>query len=80
MSCVRDDPQFPKLVGLVVSWIIWGLLLTVRVTMGPVLRLQLNVSVALPEPSVAAKDMVRGEVVQVTLGVLRLAEGRITVV
>ena len=48
--------------------------------MGPVLRLQLNVSVALPEPSVAAKDMVRGEIVQVTLGVLRLAEGRITVV
>ena len=62
------------------SWIICGLLLTVRVTMGPVLRLQLNVSVALPKPSVAAKDIVRGEVVQVTLGVVKLAEGRITVV
>jgi len=70
----------PKLIGTVVSAIIPGELLTVRRETGPALGLQLNVSVALPEPSVAAKEMARGLVVQVTFGVVRLEEGRITCV
>ena len=41
--------------------------------------LQLNVSVALPDPSVAAKEMVRGLVVHVTFGVVIVDDGRITV-
>jgi len=69
-----------KLAGTTVSPIIPGELLTVRKEMGPVLMLQLNVSVALPDPSVAAKEMVRGLVVQVTFGVVKLEEGRITAV
>ena len=40
--------------------------------------LQLNVSDALPDPSVAAKEMVRGLVVHVTFGVVKLEDGRIT--
>ena len=69
-----------KLAGTTVSPIIPGELLTVRKEIGPVLMLQLNVSVALPDPSVAAKEMVRGLVVQVTFGVVKLEEGRITAV
>ena len=69
-----------KLVGTVVSPMIPGELLTARREMAPVLGLQLKVSVALPEPSVAAKEMVRGFVVHVTLGVVRFDEGRITAV
>jgi len=69
-----------KLAGTTVSPIIPGELLTVRREIGPVLMLQLNVSVALPDPSVAAKEMVRGLVVHVTFGVVKLEEGRITVV
>ena len=68
-----------KLAGTRVSPIIPGELLTVRKEMGPVLMLQLNVSVALPDPSVAAKEMVRGLVVHVTFGVVIEEEGRITV-
>ncbi len=45
----------------------------------PVLGLQLKVSVALPERSAAAKEMVKGLVVHVTFGVVKLEEGRITV-
>ena len=41
--------------------------------------LQLNVSVALPDPSVAAKETVRGLVVHVTFGVVIVEDGRITV-
>ncbi len=48
--------------------------------LGPVLGLQLKVSVALPDRSTAAKEMVRGLVVHVTFGVVKLEEGRITVV
>ena len=48
--------------------------------MAPVLGLQLNMSVALPEPSVAAKEMVSGFVVHVTFGVVSVDEGRITAV
>ena len=69
-----------KLAGTTVSPIIPGELLIVRREIGPVLMLQLNVSVALPDPSVAAKEMVRGLVVHVTFGVVKLEEGRITVV
>ena len=69
-----------KLAGTTVSPIIPGELLTVRKEIGPALMLQLNVSVALPDPSVAAKEMVRGLVVQVTFGVVKLEEGRITAV
>ncbi len=69
-----------KLAGITVSPIIPGELLTVRKEIGPVLMLQLNVSVALPDPSVAAKEMVRGLVVQVTFGIVKLEEGRITAV
>ena len=69
-----------KLAGTTASPIIPGELLTVRREIGPVLMLQLNVSVALPDPSVAAKEMVRGLVVHVTFGVVKLEEGRITVV
>jgi len=57
-----------------------GELLTVRREMAPVLGLQLNMSVALPEPSVAAKEMVSGFVVHVTFGVVSVDEGRITAV
>jgi len=69
-----------KLAGTTVSPIIPGELLTVRKEIGPVLELQLNVSVALPDPSVVAKEIVRGLVVHVTFGVVKLEEGRITVV
>ena len=55
-----------------------GELLTVRREMGPVLMLQLNVSVAVPDPSVAAKEMVKGLVVHVTFGLVKLEAGRIT--
>ena len=51
---------------------------SVRRVIAPVLGLQLKVSVALPEPSVAAKEIVRGFVVHVTFGVVRVEEGRIT--
>ena len=57
-----------------------GELFTVRREMAPVLGLQLNMSVALPEPSVAAKEMVSGFVVHVTFGVVSVDEGRITAV
>ena len=69
-----------KLVGSTVSPIFPGELLTVRREMAPALGLELKVSVALPEPSVAAKEMVRGFVVQVTFGELSVEEGRITAV
>jgi len=52
----------------------------VRRVMAPALGLQLKVSVALPDASVAANEMVRGFVVHVVLGVVRVEEGRITVV
>ena len=48
--------------------------------MPPAVGLQLKVSVALPEPSVAAKEMVKGFVVHVTFGVVSEDEGRITAV
>jgi len=56
-----------------------GELLTVRRLMAPALGLQLKVSVALPDPSVAAKEIVRGLVVHVTFGLVSEEEGRITV-
>src|SRR3989442_6446888 len=52
-----------------------GELLTVRRVMAPALGLQPKVFVALPEPSVAAKEMVRGFVVHVTFGVVSVDEG-----
>ena len=67
-----------KLAGTVVSPIIPGELLIVRREIGPALMPQLNVSVALPDPSVAAKEIVRGLVVQVTFGLVKLEAGRIT--
>ena len=69
-----------KFAGTTVIAMIPGELLTVRRVIAPVLRVQLKVSVALPDPSVAAKEMVRGLVVHVTFGVVRVEEGRITVV
>jgi hypothetical protein len=57
-----------------------GELLMVRRVMPLELGLQLKVSVALPDPSVAAKEMVRGFVVHVTFGVVSMEEGRITAV
>ena len=78
VTCNRDAPQSLKLSGTTVNAMIPGELLTVRKEIGPVLMLQLNVSVALPDPSVAAKEMVRGLVVQVTFGLVKLEEGRIT--
>lgn len=69
-----------KLAGTVVNPTIPGELLTVRRVIAPVLGLQLKVSVALPEPSVAAKEIVRGFVVHVTFGVVSVDEGSITVV
>ena len=67
-----------KLAGTTANAMIPGELLTVRREIGPVLMLQLNVSVALPDPSVAAKEMVKGLVVHVTFGVVKLEDGRIT--
>jgi len=78
LTCNSDAPQLLKLSGATVSPIIPGELLIVRREIGPVSMLQLNVSVALPDPSVAAKEMVRGLVVQVTFGLVKLEEGRIT--
>jgi len=79
-----------KPAGATASPIIPGELLTVRrvialrglrpPVLGPVLGLQLKVSVALPDRSTAAKEMVRGLVVHVTFGVVKLEEGRITLV
>jgi hypothetical protein len=86
VTCSSDPPQLGKLDGVTVSPIIPGELLIVRrviVLSGlrvPVPGLQLKVSVALPEPSVAAKETVRGLVVHVTFGVVRVEEGRITAV
>jgi hypothetical protein len=40
------------------------------------LGLHVRVSVALPDPSVAAKEIVRGSTVHVTLGVEIVDEGR----
>jgi len=68
-----------KLAGTTVIAMIPGELLTVRRVIAPVLRVQLKVSVALPDPSVAAKEMVRGLVVHVTFGVVIVDDGRITV-
>ena len=70
----------PKLAGTTVSAIIPGELLIVRKAIAPALGLQLKVSVALPDRSTAAREMVRGFVVQVTFGVVKVEEGRITVV
>ncbi len=78
VTCNRDAPQSLKPAGTSVNAMIPGELLTVRKEIGPVVMLQLNVSVALPDPSVAANEMVRGLVVQVTLGLVKLEEGRIT--
>ena len=80
VTCNRDAPQSLKLAGTTVSSMIPGELLTVRREIDPVLMLQLNVSVALPLPdtSVAAKEMVKGLVVHVTFGVVKLEAGRIT--
>ena len=80
LTCNKDDPQLGKLIGDVVSEMIPGELLTVRREMAPAAGLQLKLSVALPEPSVAAKEMVKGFVVHVTFGELRVEEGRITAV
>ena len=52
----------------------------VRKVMTPALGLQLKVSVALPDPSDAAKEMVSGFVVHATFGVVSLEEGRMTAV
>jgi hypothetical protein len=73
-------PQLAKPPGLVEILMIPGLLLIVLMTIWPVPGLQLSVSVALPDPYAAANEIVRGFVLQVTLGVVRLAEGRIMVV
>ena len=67
-----------KLAGTTANAMIPGELLTVRREIGPALMLQLNVSDALPDPSVAAKEMVKGLVVHVTFGVVKLEDGRIT--
>lgn len=48
--------------------------------MAAALGLQVNVSVALPDPSRAAKEIVRGFVLHVTFGVVSVEEGRITAV
>ena len=69
-----------KLVGTVVIPTIPGEVLMVLREMAPALGLQLKVSVALPDPSVAAKEIVRGFVVHVTFGVVSVDEGRITAV
>ena len=69
----------PKFAGTTVTAMIPGELLTVRRLMAPALGLQLKVSVALPDPSVAAKEIVRGLVVHVTFGLVSEEEGRITV-
>jgi len=68
-----------KLAGITVIAMIPGELLLVRKVTAPAAGLQLKVSVALPDPSAAAKEMVRGLVVQVTLGLVSVEEGRITV-
>ena len=75
-----------KPVGTTVSPMIPGELLIVRRVIALVglralvLGLQLKVSVALPDRSAAANEMVRGLVVHVTFGVVKVEEGRITVV
>ena len=69
-----------KLDGTTAIPIIPGELLTVRKVMAPALGLQLKVSVALPDPSDAVKEIGRGFVVHVTFGVVSVEEGRITVV
>lgn len=75
-----------KPVGATVSAMIPGELLIVRRVIAlkglraPVLGLQLKVSVALPDTSAAAKEIVRGFVVHVTLGVASVEDGRITAV
>jgi len=78
VTCKRDAPQLVKLAGTTVSAMIPGELLIVRRVIPPVFGLQLNVSVALPDKSAAAKEMVRGLSVQVTFGLVKLEEGRIT--
>jgi len=80
VTCNTDVSQLLKLVGLTFNSIIPGELLMVRSVMAPALGLQLKVSVATPDPSVAAKEMVRGLVVHVTFGVVSVEEGRITAV
>ena len=80
VTCNKDVAQLLKFTGITVSSIIPGELLMVRSVMAPAPGLQLKVSVATPDPSVAAKEMVRGLVVHVTFGVVRVEEGRITVV
>ena len=65
--------------GTTVKLITPGELLIVRRATGPAPGLQLNVSVALPDPSLAANEMVRGFIVHVTFGVVGVALGRITV-
>jgi hypothetical protein len=69
-----------KLAGTTVIAMIPGELLIVRILMASALGLQLKVSVALPDPSDAAKEIGRGFVVHVTFGVVSVEEGRITVV
>ena len=80
VNCNKEVPQSLKPVGTTVNPMIPGELLTVRKVATPASGLQLRVSVALPDPSVAAKEMVRGFVVHVTFGVDSLDEGRITTV
>jgi hypothetical protein len=80
VTCNRDVPQSLKPGGITVKPMIPGELLVVRNAIAPVLALQLKVSVELPDPSGAAKEMVRGFVVHVTFGVVIVEEGRITAV
>ena len=69
-----------KLVGTTESSMAPGELLIVRNVMPLALGTQLKVSVALPDPSVAANEIVRGFVVHVTFGVDSFEAGRITAV
>jgi len=69
-----------KLVGTVVRLTIPGELLMVLNTILFAPGLQVRVSVALPDPSLAANEIVSGFSVQVTFGFVRVDEGRITAV
>lgn len=66
--------------GTTVSPMTPGELLMVRKAMSSAIGLHFKVSVALPDPSDAAKEITRGLVVHVTFGVLSVDEGRITAV
>lgn len=73
------EPQDSKLGGETDIVIIVGELLVVLITMRPVAGLQVKLSVALPEPASAVKDIRSGSAAQVTFGVVGVAVFKITV-